>query len=501
MASVRSEFERVMKRAKELYADTQYRQSAFLRKCLDKGYATYANEYLKTTPTPDQLDIARLVETAPYRVLVPSANNQGKTWFMASYARYFYEKYNPSITLITATTGVQVRDAVFRELRTSQPLLPGFKPKATRVETSPNHFIHGFTAINPDAFQGRHELNMCFLFDEATGVHIDFKDRAKTMFGGHEGHAWICCYNPNDPSTWPYAEEENGNWHVVRLSALTHPNIIAELQGLPPIIPSAIRLSTVLDRLAAECELVQERLTEQEQQLCFEFPVGTGYFWRPKTQAFEAQVLGRWPLLPTESILSPSQVNKCLESMYQVSEEYELIISCDVARFGSDRTAIVVRRGPCVLHVETWQKRDSVFIIDRLKQCAYKYAVDDDERYHCKIVVDDTGGYGGAIVDNMSEYNVIPLHMASKSPNPLRTVNMRSHLWFTLAECIIAGAVDLTRLDEITLAQLRRELISPRYRIDEMGRRKLEPKIHIKERLACSPDIADALAMSFFNAV
>jgi hypothetical protein len=68
VASVRSEFERVMKRAKELYADTEYRQSAFLRKCLDNGFETYAREYLKSNPTVDQLRIARLAETPPYRV-------------------------------------------------------------------------------------------------------------------------------------------------------------------------------------------------------------------------------------------------------------------------------------------------------------------------------------------------------------------------------------------------------------------------------------------------
>ena len=90
--------------------------------------------------------------------------------------------------------------------------------------------------------------------------------------------------------------------------------------------------------------------------------------------------------------------------------------------------------------------------------------------------------------------------MAAKSPFPLRTVNMRSHLWFNLAEAVLGGAIDLTRLSPDVIAQLRRELVTPRYRVDEMGRKKLEPKVHIKERLKLSPDMADALAMAFYLA-
>ena len=160
---------KIIASAQKAFGDVHgYRPSAELQRALAGGFDSYCTEYLRQQPTAAQLAIAELAEKPPYRVLIPSANNQGKTWLMAAYARYFYEKYDPSITLITATTAGQVRDAVFRELRTSTPTLYGFKPKATRVESSPDHYIHGFTTANTDAFQGRHELNLALLFDEAT---------------------------------------------------------------------------------------------------------------------------------------------------------------------------------------------------------------------------------------------------------------------------------------------------------------------------------------------
>jgi len=500
--NINSHLKKAWKEAKAAYASNAYQQTAELKRCLDRGFDSYCRDWMKVAMTGDQLHIAKLLETYPYRVLVPSANNTGKSFFMSAYARYFYDKYNPGITMITGPTDAQVKNGVFKELRVSKPKIDGFKPKDSRAETAADHYIHGFTTNNPDAFQGRHEHNVCLMFDESTAIDYEFVNRGKTMAKPQQGHAWICCYNPNDPSTWPYSEEETGNWHVYRLSALTHPNIAAELQGLPAPIPSAITLETVLDRLQTGCDFVTERLDEQEKQFCFEFPQGTGMYWRPRTQAFEAQILGRWPLLPTESILSPAQVDKCINRMYPLSDDWQLVIGCDIARFGADRTAIVVRRGPCVLHVETFQKRDSVYVIDRLKLLMHKYAVDEEERRSSPIFIDDTGGYGGGVLDHMPGYRVIGLHMNSKPPFEGRTGNMRTFLWFNVVEMILSAeqgkGIDLTRLDDNTLSQLRRELTAPRYRIDEQGKRKLEPKAHIKDRLGISPDIADAFAMAFY---
>lgn len=464
-----------------------------------ESYDTYSRRYLRQSPTPQQSEIAQLLEEPPFRVLVPSANNVGKTFLMGSYARYFYEKYDPCEVLITATTAGQVRDGVFKEIRSSYPSIPGLLPRTTRAETSPDHYIHGYTSANPDAFQGRHSRHQAILFDEGTGIHPLIWERAGTMFNAVEGHAWLVTYNPNDPSTPPYAAEESGLWHTVRLNALEHPNIYAELQGRNPHIPSAVRLNRVLDRIATECEPVTKPGDDDPDRLvCFEFPKGTGYYWKPTTPGFEAQILGRWPLIATEAIISPLQVAMAAVTGFQMSDDWQLVISCDIARFGADSTVFIVRRGPCILHIESVQKRDSKWIIDRLKQILEQYATKEEKRF-VPIIIDDTGGYGGGVVDFAGGLRVFPVNFASASPQPLVTYNMRSHLWFRMAEHLNSKLCDLTRIPANVLGKMREELTAVRYRYDERGRKRVEPKSQIKTRLGYSPDIADALALSYYQ--
>ena len=66
-------------------------------------------------------------------MLVRSANNQGKTFAAACLASWFFDSFAPSVTLATAPSMAQVRDLLFKELRTVRPLPYGFLPKDTRL--------------------------------------------------------------------------------------------------------------------------------------------------------------------------------------------------------------------------------------------------------------------------------------------------------------------------------------------------------------------------------
>lgn len=64
-------------------------------------------------------------------------------------------------------------------------------------------------------------------------------------------------------------------------------------------------------------------------------------------------------------------------------------------------------------------------------------------------------------------------------------------MWYGVREWLKSGGI----LPDC--AQLKSELTIPRYWYDAAGRIVLEPKDRIKERLGASPDIADALALTF----
>jgi hypothetical protein len=461
--------------------------------------APYADEYLGVRVTPKQLEIFQKLEVAPYRVLARSANTQGKTFAGAVKVRHFYETERPSITLVTAPTAVSVRDLAFKELRTLKPRLAGFSPKDTRLQSAPDHFVHGMTAAKADAFQGRHGVSLGLWFDEATGVDPEFWSRGETMFESTGRHWWLATYNPNDTATYAYQAEEWGGWHVVHLSALEHPNIIAELQGKPPPIPAAIRLSTLVRRLTAECSPVAPD-ADPDPAVDFEFQ---GQWYTPKTVEFESQILGRWPTSPTSSLFSPAQVDACFGRAYELNPRWQVTIGCDVARFGDDLTAIAVRCGPCLLGLETHSKVNTTRIAERLRDLARAtfsaLQLDPDASTTIPIFIDDTGGYGAGVIDQAAGYNFIGVN-ASTAAVDVRYANTRTQLMCDLAALSAAGALDLSRLSLNDRKSVKQELVAARYLIDAQGRRKLDSKQKVKELLKRSPDRADAIALAYYLA-
>lgn len=468
--------------------------------------ARYVREHLKRGLTPKQEEILELLDKPPYRVLARSANTQGKTFVAASKCSHFFDTARPSITLATAPTYDQVRDLLFRELRTLRPSTAGFLPKDCRLQFSPDHFVHGLSTNHPDRFQGRHAERLGLLFDEATGIDPAFWGRAETMFESHGGHWWLAAYNPNDSSSPAFEKEESGGWHLVVLNALEHPNIAAELAGQPPLIPAAVRLETILRRLSTDCE----RVHDPNPAADFEFPKGSGLFWHPNTPDFEAQILGRWPISPATALWSPFLFERCSQYKPDLNPQWELVIGCDCARFGDDKTVICVRLGPAVVQLEAHAGVNTTWISNRLKVVASEWA----ERLNggrnvtaptavtatdVPVYIDDTGGYGAGVIDQREAYNFVGLNMSCESPTP-QYPNNRSFIWCHLATLAQAGAAGFGWLPEAERKVLRAELTGVRYVIDGRGRRAVEPKRQIKERLGRSPDHADALGLAFYGA-
>jgi hypothetical protein len=72
-----------------------------------------------------------------------------------------------------------------------------------------------------------------------------------------------------------------------------------------------------------------------------------------------------------------------------------------------------------------------------------------------------------------------------------RYAQLRSEMWFKMGDWIKEGAIP-NRTDLVS------ELCAPTYSNDNAANRlQLEPKDDIKKRLGFSPDIADALALTF----
>ena len=452
----------------------------------------YAADVLQVDWWSKQREIAEALLRPPYRVLVKACHNVGKTFLAGGLVNWWYDIHDPGLVLTTAPTDMQVRDLLWKEVRVQRGTRGGFRgPQMPRLESSKNHWAHGFTARDSDAFQGRHEQHILIIFDEAVGVASRFWIAAESMFAG-EGHAWLAVFNPTDAGSQAYAEELSGQWTVLSMSMLEHPNILAETQGLPPPYPSAIHYDRVDDYVRTWCTPVA---SGDAKPTDIEWPFGSGQWWQPGPIA-ESRMLGRWPSQATYNVWSDAAFGMAELSVLDEGEDPVEIV-CDLPRFGNDMTEIHVRRGPVSLHHEAHNGWSTAQTAGRLKELAREwgnYAEMTPQAVQIKV---DDDGVGGGVTDQAEDYAFAPISAGSNAMEPEKYPNRRSELWFATAERAGRGELSLAKLPAEIRLELRRQAMAPTWKIDSAGRRVLEPKADTKKRLQRSPDGMDALNMAY----
>lgn len=161
-----------------------------------------------------------------------------------------------------------------------------------------------------------------------------------------------------------------------------------------------------------------------------------------------------------------------------------LIMGVDVARFGSDASAVFCRRGLQAMPPEAFRGLDNMDLADRVAERIAELRPD-------AVFID--AGQGQGVIDRLRHmgHRVVEVPFGGKALKDTRFANRRAEMWYAVREWLRAGG-SLAR-DEALLA----ELTAPRYGFDEAGRIRLEPKDDIRERLRRSTDLADALALTF----
>lgn len=162
------------------------------------------------------------------------------------------------------------------------------------------------------------------------------------------------------------------------------------------------------------------------------------------------------------------------------------VIGVDPARFGDDRSVIVRRQGLVMLEPLIFREMDNMTLAARIAQ--------EMERWESDAVFIDSGA-GAGVIDRLRQlhYHVVEVPFGGKAMKPTEFVNRRTEMWFGLREWLTAGGSIPNDM------ALKQELATPIYTFDAQGRKVLERKEAIKTRLpsAGSPDIADALALTF----
>lgn len=166
-----------------------------------------------------------------------------------------------------------------------------------------------------------------------------------------------------------------------------------------------------------------------------------------------------------------------------VIEGLPRIVGVDVARFGDDRSVIMRRQGLATLEPIVFQGMDNMELVGRVSAII--------NTWHPQAVFVDAGR-GEGVIDRLRQlgYTIVEVNFGGKASD-VGYVNKRSEMWDEMAKWFTAGGGIPNHPD------LKTDLCVPTYHFDKANRFALESKDDIRKRGMRSPDIADALALTF----
>lgn len=161
-----------------------------------------------------------------------------------------------------------------------------------------------------------------------------------------------------------------------------------------------------------------------------------------------------------------------------------LIYGIDVARFGSDASVIFKRRGLVAFEPIVIRKFDNMALADRIVVEMAKEKPD-------AVFIDSGAGQG--VIDRLRQmrFDVVEVPFGAQAIDKEQFANRRMEMWWHMAQWIKQGGA--IPPDPV----LQGDLGAPTYGYTPKGPKILEAKDKLKERIGRSPDLADALALTF----
>ena len=140
---------------------------------------------------------------------------------------------------------------------------------------------------------------------------------------------------------------------------------------------------------------------------------------------YRVRVLGRFPRRASSQFYSSDSIKDAMECKLskEIYQYFPRIIGADIARFGDDQTVFVVRQGPKILDITTFNGLDTMQVSSEL----YEYW----KKWKGNVVCIDAIGIGAGVADRCKQLHM-PIHqvvVSQKSTDPRQYFNLRSQLY------------------------------------------------------------------------
>ena len=167
--------------------------------------------------------------------------------------------------------------------------------------------------------------------------------------------------------------------------------------------------------------------------------------------------------------------------------EYEhspRVLGVDVARYGDDKSVIFGRQGLAAFEPQVYTNLNNMELAAKVAQTIVEWKPD-------AVFID--AGRGEGVIDRLHQlgHAVVGVNFGG-SPTKPQFVNKRGEMWHDMNQWLRAGGAIPNH------AQLKIELCAPTYSYANAANKfELESKDDLRKRGLPSPDIADALALTF----
>jgi hypothetical protein len=202
---------------------------------------------------------------------------------------------------------------------------------------------------------------------------------------------------------------------------------------------------------------------------------------------FRIRVLGEFPTTDDNTIIPRDIAESSQYRDVVLDNSADIIWGLDVARFGSDRTVLIKRQGNVVYDISFWRN------LDLMQTCGAVKAQFEVSNPKPTLICVDSIGLGAGVEDRLREMKLPVMGVnVSETPALGNYRNLRAELWFRLKDWLTKRSCKLPKDEELIS-----EICTVRYTFTPTGKYQVESKEEMKKRGLRSPDLADALVLTF----
>lgn len=412
----------------------------------------FVRDVFSIEPEPWQVDV---LEAFPNqrKIAIKSGHGTGKSALLSWLIIHYVVCYAPAKVPCTAPSAHQLEDVLWAELRKwigKAPLFvqEGLTLTRDKLSSSGDTFAVARTARkdNPDAFQGFHDENLLFIIDEASGVDDVIFEVAKGALSTPRARV-IMTGNPTRASGYFFNafNVNRDGWYCKTVSCYD---------------------SSRVDKM-----FIEDCIKEYGEDSNF----------------FKVRILGEFPTTSNLQFISTDHVDMCMHYQAKGWENFPVQFGLDIARHGDDNSVLCIRQGRKVHDMIIYRIENLVDLAGRVAEKIKEWKPEQ--------VAIDVVGIGWGVYDTLDKWKysgvIEAIQAGNKAIEEGKYVNVRAEMWDKMKQAIKEG-IELPNTE-----RLKVDLTGIEYDFDNKLRLQLEKKSDMKARGLGSPDMAEALALTY----